>query len=222
MTGGGPYRGLQKTDTRSDGLLAEPCSGDPSVHQSGREPVHFIERSAGANEWLQTFAAATARSCADADTYAGRIDALEAAWRQRLGRVRASSAVELLLDLLPGVRQPTRGRRHPPTTQHWTPALPRVRSFRRDRLVHRPRARTCQPHSQHRLASVTACSNVTPKPSDNIERWRSLLRSHLAMTCRGRWQRGSLIGETASRDQFGCRSSASSRRTPLGVTDLLT
>ena len=55
------------------------------------------------NEWLHTFAAATARSCADADTYAGRIDTLEATWRQRLGRVRASSAVELLLDLLPGV-----------------------------------------------------------------------------------------------------------------------
>jgi len=37
------------------------------------------------------------------DTYAGRIDTLEATWRQRLGRVRANSAVELLLDLLPGV-----------------------------------------------------------------------------------------------------------------------
>jgi len=72
------------------------------------------------------------------------------------------------------------------------------------------------------LASVTACSNLTPKPSGNIERWRSLLRSHSAMTSRGRWQRGSLFGETASRDQFGRRSSASNRRAPLGVTDLLT
>jgi len=61
------------------------------------------ERSAGANEWLHTFGTATARSCADADTYAERIDALETAWRQRLGRVRANSAVDLLLDLLPGV-----------------------------------------------------------------------------------------------------------------------
>jgi hypothetical protein len=35
--------------------------------------------------------------------YAGRIDALDVAWRERVGRVRANSAVELLLGLLPGV-----------------------------------------------------------------------------------------------------------------------
>ena len=61
------------------------------------------ERSAGAGTWLRTFATAAHRSCADAESYAGRIQALNARWRAQLGRVRANSAVELLLDLLPGV-----------------------------------------------------------------------------------------------------------------------
>lgn len=61
------------------------------------------ERSTGASTWLRTFASAAHRSCNDAESYAGRIEALDARWRERLGRVRANSAVELLLDLLPGV-----------------------------------------------------------------------------------------------------------------------
>ncbi|MCU1393481.1 MAG: filamentation induced by cAMP protein Fic [Ilumatobacteraceae bacterium] len=61
------------------------------------------ERSTGAGTWLRTFATAAHRSCADAETYAGKIEALDAQWREQLGRVRANSAVELLLDLLPGV-----------------------------------------------------------------------------------------------------------------------
>jgi hypothetical protein len=43
------------------------------------------------------------RSCHDAEAYATRIEALDARWREQLGRVRANSAVELLLDVLPGV-----------------------------------------------------------------------------------------------------------------------
>ena len=61
------------------------------------------ERSTGAGTWLRTFATAAHRSCADAESYAGKIEALDARWREQLGRVRAKSAVELLLDLLPGV-----------------------------------------------------------------------------------------------------------------------
>ena len=60
-------------------------------------------RSAGAGTWLRTFATAANRSCSDAEPYATKIDALDAAWRERLGRVRANSAVELLLEVLPGV-----------------------------------------------------------------------------------------------------------------------
>jgi hypothetical protein len=61
------------------------------------------ERSAGACTWLRTFATAANRSCADAESYTRKIAALDAQWRARLGPVRANSAVELLLDLLPGV-----------------------------------------------------------------------------------------------------------------------
>jgi Fic family protein len=61
------------------------------------------ERSTGAGIWLRTFATATSRSCADAESYAAKIATLDSEWRDRLARVRANSAVELLLDLLPGV-----------------------------------------------------------------------------------------------------------------------
>jgi len=61
------------------------------------------DRSAGAGSWLRTFATAAHRSCADAESYASKIEALDARWREQLGRVRVNSAVELLLDLLPGV-----------------------------------------------------------------------------------------------------------------------
>lgn len=61
------------------------------------------KRSVGANAWLRTFASATSRSCSEAEAYATKIAELDARWRQQLGRVRANSAVELLLDVLPGV-----------------------------------------------------------------------------------------------------------------------
>jgi Fic family protein len=60
-------------------------------------------RSTGASTWLRTFATVAHRSCSDAEEYAERIKMLDARWREQLGRVRANSAVELLLDLLPGV-----------------------------------------------------------------------------------------------------------------------
>ena len=65
------------------------------------------ERSAGACFWLRTFATAASRSCRDAEAYATKIEALDARWREQLGRVRANSAVELLLDILPGVPEIT-------------------------------------------------------------------------------------------------------------------
>lgn len=60
------------------------------------------ERSSGANEWLRLFAAATRRACVDAERYSADIAAMDAAWRESLGRVRANSAVDLLLRRLPG------------------------------------------------------------------------------------------------------------------------
>jgi len=60
------------------------------------------ERSRAATEWLRLFAAATSRSCRDAATYSADIDKITAAWRSKLGRVRAKSSTDLLLRVLPG------------------------------------------------------------------------------------------------------------------------
>lgn len=62
-----------------------------------------VERSTSAQTWIHTFAGATLRACTDAQAYAARIDELEARWRREIGRIRAGSAVDLLLDVLPGV-----------------------------------------------------------------------------------------------------------------------
>jgi Fic family protein len=60
------------------------------------------EASTGVNTWAAIFAGACTRSVADANTFESRAAALEAQWRERLGRVRANSATDLLLHRLPG------------------------------------------------------------------------------------------------------------------------
>ncbi len=60
------------------------------------------ERSAAAAEWIRIFAVATKRACRDAQRYSADIDAITAAWRAKLGRVRAGSSTDLLLGALPG------------------------------------------------------------------------------------------------------------------------
>ncbi len=60
------------------------------------------ERSDAAVTWLRTFAVATRRACSDAESYSHHIDEMTAAWRRRLGRVRANSSTDLLLRVLPG------------------------------------------------------------------------------------------------------------------------
>ena len=61
------------------------------------------ERSTAAHAWLRTFAAATLRACSDAQEYALKIDELVEQWRVKLGTVRKGSALDLLMDVLPGV-----------------------------------------------------------------------------------------------------------------------
>lgn len=56
----------------------------------------------GLNRWVGLFAAAAKRAVADADAFEDRIQLLERTWRERLGRVRANSAADLLLRKLPG------------------------------------------------------------------------------------------------------------------------
>jgi Fic family protein len=60
------------------------------------------EAQKGLNRWVGLFAAASRRAVADADAFEERIQALDATWRERLGRVRAHSAADLLLRTLPG------------------------------------------------------------------------------------------------------------------------
>jgi Fic family protein len=57
----------------------------------------------GVNDWIATFASATTRAAIDAVSFESRIDALKDDWRDRLGRVRARSAVAELVERLPGM-----------------------------------------------------------------------------------------------------------------------
>jgi len=74
------------------GLTASRYIGSPTSSDA----------TAGANTWLATFAGACVRSVADATTFESRAIALEQEWRERLDRVRANSATDLLLHRLPG------------------------------------------------------------------------------------------------------------------------
>lgn len=66
-------------------------------------PAASPDRSTACHGWLRTFAGATLRACNDAQAYASRIDDLVGRWRSALGAIRKGSAVDLLLDVLPGV-----------------------------------------------------------------------------------------------------------------------
>lgn len=66
-------------------------------------PADSPDRSTAAHAWLRTFAGATLRACSDAQSYAAQIDDLVEQWRSVLGSVRKSSALDLILGVLPGV-----------------------------------------------------------------------------------------------------------------------
>ncbi|MEO5837348.1 MAG: Fic family protein [Acidimicrobiales bacterium] len=58
--------------------------------------------SSGANKWVALFATACRRAVEDAETFEQRVSALQGHWRERLGKVRAKSAADLLIGALPG------------------------------------------------------------------------------------------------------------------------
>ncbi len=60
------------------------------------------EAHEGLNGWIALFAAACRRAVDDATAFASRVAEIGESWRGALGRVRAGSAVELLLGALPG------------------------------------------------------------------------------------------------------------------------
>jgi Fic family protein len=75
-----------------DGLTRYRYIGSPSSRKA----------SEGANEWVARFAGACTRCVSDASAFQLRAAQLEAQWRERLGRVRANSATDLLLNRLAG------------------------------------------------------------------------------------------------------------------------
>lgn len=56
----------------------------------------------GVNAWVGTFAAACTRAVDDALAFEERVGAIQQGWRSAAGRVRRASAVELLIEALPG------------------------------------------------------------------------------------------------------------------------
>jgi Fic family protein len=56
----------------------------------------------GLNQWVGLFATACRRSVGDAESFEERVAQLENRWRSRLGSVRRGSAIDLLIDALPG------------------------------------------------------------------------------------------------------------------------
>jgi Fic family protein len=56
----------------------------------------------GLNRWIALFATATRRAVDDAELYEQRVRELQSAWRVGAGKVRSRSAVDLLINALPG------------------------------------------------------------------------------------------------------------------------
>ena len=75
-----------------DGLTQFRYIGSPTSRKAAE----------GVNEWIAHFAGACTRCVFDANTFQARTAHLEAQWRERLGRIRANSATDLLLRRLPG------------------------------------------------------------------------------------------------------------------------
>jgi Fic family protein len=67
-----------------------------------RGPASSAAAQDGTDQWIGRFAAACQRAVADASSFERRAQQLQDAWRARLGRVRAGSATDLLLHVLPG------------------------------------------------------------------------------------------------------------------------
>ena len=61
------------------------------------------QRDDALQPWLDTFATAARRACDDAMGYSDRINQLTDEWNHKLGRYRKGSALDLLLERLPGV-----------------------------------------------------------------------------------------------------------------------
>jgi Fic family protein len=75
-----------------NGLTATRYRGDASSRAA----------TEGLDYWVGLFAAAMTRAVADAEAYEQRVTEVQAVWREALGKVRANSAADVLVDTLPG------------------------------------------------------------------------------------------------------------------------
>jgi Fic family protein len=76
-----------------NGLASTRHLGDPNATKAQE----------GLNDWVAFFAAATGRAVEDALLYETSVFELQSRWRARLGRTRKGSALDLLVDVLPGL-----------------------------------------------------------------------------------------------------------------------
>jgi Fic family protein len=74
------------------GLTATHYLGEPSSSQAIN----------GTDTWVETFAAACRRAVSDAVLFEQRIHAIQSRWRSAVGQVRKNSAIERLIEALPG------------------------------------------------------------------------------------------------------------------------
>ena len=71
---------------------------------TGTRYVDAVESSAahsGINRWIALFASACLRAVEDASHFEGQVREIQSSWRERVGRARRDSAVNLLISVLP-------------------------------------------------------------------------------------------------------------------------
>jgi Fic family protein len=143
------------------------------------------EANTGVNTWVATFAGACIRSVADATAFESRAAGLEEQWRERLGRVRANSATDLLLHRLPGVPVLTAesaatllGRTFKPANdaiQRLVQAgiLSQITIGRRNRAYEAPEIIDAFTDLERQLASPAGDTRTSPPTRTVPQRWRA-------------------------------------------------
>jgi Fic family protein len=82
--------------TRADDYIA----GLTATRHRGR--VDSLAARDGLNRWVGSFAAAANRSVTDAAAFEARVVEIQTSWRLRVGRIRQHSAIDRLIQTLPG------------------------------------------------------------------------------------------------------------------------
>ena len=85
-------------------LILATWSQDYIDGLTGTRYVDAVESSAahsGINRWIALFASACRRAVEDASNFERQVRALQSSWRERVGRARRDSTVNLLISVLP-------------------------------------------------------------------------------------------------------------------------